>query len=55
MKKLFPPKDFEELELLTWSNPEAVTYYHNKLYKANIHPNYKVEIKQQLIKWGDNY
>lgn len=54
---LFPPKDFDELEIVAWHNPEAVTYYHNKIYTlmGGISPKYDKEIKKQLIKWNDNY
>ena len=52
--KLFPKKeDFDELDIVIWHNPEAVTYYHNKIYKLQkgSSPNYRWEIKDQLIKW----
>ena len=54
--KLFPQKDdFEELGIVVWHNPEAVTYYHNKIYDLNKgrSPNYEREIKKQLIEWKD--
>ena len=32
--KLFPVKDeFEEIDIVVWHNPEAVTYYHNQIYR----------------------
>lgn len=51
--KLFPKKDFEELDIVVEHNPEAVTYYHNKIFVlSNEKPlNYKKEIKQELVKW----
>jgi len=51
--KLFPKKDFEELDLVVWHNPEAVTYYQNKIYELSNRrpPNYEKEIKKQLILW----
>lgn len=51
---LFPQKNFEELEIIVWHNPEAVTYYHNKIYRLQKHaqPNHRWEIKDQLIKWN---
>ena len=53
-RNLFPQKeDFEELDIVVSHNPEAVTYYHNKIWvlsKGNP-PLYKLEIKKQLIKW----
>lgn len=54
--RLFPQKeDFEELDLVVWHNPEAVTYYHNKILELSNQrpPIYKKEIKKQLIKWKD--
>jgi hypothetical protein len=52
-KKLFPQKDFEELDQVVWCNPSAITYYHNKIYKLSKQcpPIYTEEIKKQLIKW----
>jgi hypothetical protein len=55
-RKLFPQKeDFEELNIVVCHNPEAVTYYHNKIYElSKKHPPiYEIEIKKQLIKWKD--
>lgn len=35
-RKLFPQKDdFEELDIVVRHNPEAVTYYHNEIYRLN--------------------
>ncbi len=47
-------KDFEELELVIEHNPEAVTYYKNKIFKLTKErpPYYAIEIKNQLIKWN---
>jgi len=55
-KKLFPQKeDFEELDIAVWHNPEAVTYYHNKIWELSKRcpPLYTIEIKKQLIKWKE--
>ena len=55
-RKLFPNKeDFEELDIVVWHNPEAVTYYHNKIWELSKQrpPIYAKEIKKQLIKWKD--
>ncbi|GIV43877.1 MAG: hypothetical protein KatS3mg035_1000 [Bacteroidia bacterium] len=51
--KLFPEKDFEELPIVIWHNPEAVTYYHNKIFYMSKEkpPIYEIEIKKQLKKW----
>jgi len=53
-RKLFPEKDFEELDIVVWHNPDAVTYYHNKIFQLSKQcpPNYELEIKKQLIKWN---
>jgi len=55
-KKLFPQKDFEELSIVVFHNPEALTYYHNEIYKLNNYKptNFESKIKKQLIKW-DNW
>ena len=56
-RKLFPQKDeFEELDIVVSHNPEAVTYYHNKIYNLSKGTStlYSQEIKKQLIKW-DNW
>lgn len=52
-RKLFPQKDFEELASVVHYNPEAVTYYHNKIFKLSKQKSsiYEIEIKKQLIKW----
>ena len=55
-RKLFPQKKgFEELDIVVWHNPEAVTYYHNKIFELSKQrpPIYEIEIKKQLIKWKD--
>lgn len=55
-RKLFPQKeDFEELDIVVWYNPQAVTYYHNKIFELSKQrpPIYEREIKKQLIKWKD--
>jgi len=56
IKWLFPPKDYRVIELVNWHNPEAVTYYHNMIYKKyGAGVDYDEEITKQLKKWGDNY
>ena len=52
-RKLFPQKDFEELEIVVWYNPEAVTYYHNVIWDLSKQrpPRYANRIKRQLIEW----
>ena len=55
-RKLFPQKEgFEELDIVVWYNPGAVTYYKNKIYELSKQrpPIYEKEIKKQLIKWRD--
>lgn len=55
-RKIFPQKDdFEELEIVVWHNPEAVTYYHNMIFVLEKEKSfdYSKEIKEQLIKWKD--
>jgi hypothetical protein len=50
---LFPQKDdFEELTIVVWHNPEAITYYQNKIFELSkgCPPLYEREIKKQLIK-----
>ena len=56
-KKLFPLRDFEEIAIVVWHNPEAVTYYHNKIWELTKEqpPHYATEIKKQLIKWDKEY
>jgi hypothetical protein len=54
--KLFPQKDeFRELPIIVWHNPQAVTYYQNKIFKLTKgnSPCYEREIKKQLIEWKD--
>ena len=52
---LFPLIDFEEIEIVVWNNPEAVTYYHNKIYQltggADI--DYEKEIIDQFKEWEE--
>lgn len=52
-RKLFPEKDFDEVEVVVWHNPEAVTYYHNRIFNLmkGRGINYEREIGQQLRKW----
>ena len=52
-RKLFPEKDFEEMDIVVWQNPEAVTYYHNKIYHLTKgkSPIYAKEIEKQLKIW----
>jgi len=53
---LFPPKDdFDELNIVVYHNPEAVTYYRNKVYNRVGDVNYKKEIKKQLTHWNKWY
>lgn len=53
-RKLFPEKDFEELDIVIWHNPHAVRYYMNKIYKlTNATCGYEREIKKQLIEWKE--
>jgi hypothetical protein len=54
-RKLFPFKDHYEIDLVTHYNPEAVTYYKNKIYKLTkgASPCYEKEIRKQLIEWKD--
>jgi hypothetical protein len=53
--KLFPQKDFDELPLVVYHNPAAITYYHNKIYilKNKQQVAYADEIKKQLLKWNE--
>jgi len=53
-RKLFPEKDFKELDILISYNPKAVTYYHNRIYGLlnQKSTNYPHEIEKQLKKWG---
>ena len=53
-RKLFPEKeDFEELDIVVWHNPGAVTYYHNKIFNLQNRASclYSKEIKKQLKEW----
>lgn len=54
-RKLFPTKDFEELDIVVWHNPEAINYYQNKIFKLTKEkpPAYEIEIKNQLKDWKD--
>lgn len=54
-RKLFPEKDFEEIDIVVWYNPDAVTYYHNLIFKLGkgATPDYARAIKKQLIKWKE--
>ena len=53
MNWLFPVKDFQEWDLIIWHNPEAVTYYHNKIYKLqkNVGCRFEIEISDQIAAW----
>lgn len=53
MDWLFPEKDFEEIDIVIWYKPEAIAYYHNRIYKLNgdrgtLH---HYEILKQIKKW----
>lgn len=52
-RKLFPEKDFKENTVVVWYNPEAVTYYHNKIFQLakGKSTDYKKEIEKQLKDW----
>ena len=54
-RNLFPEKDFKELDIVVWYNPNAVTYYHNKIYRLSKGKsfNYAKEIENQLKEWKD--
>lgn len=54
-RKLFPQKDFEELDIVVWYNPAAITYYHNKIFRLSkgYSTDWVTEIKKQLITWKD--
>jgi len=56
-RNLFPSKDknFEEIDIVVWYNPEAITYYHNKIYELTkgATPDYARDIRKQLITWKD--
>ncbi len=53
MNWLFPEKEFNEWDIIIWYNPEAVTYYHNKIYtlQKGVSCRYEAEIPRQLKKW----
>ena len=53
MNWLFPEKDFKEWDILIWHNPEAVTYYQNKIFNLmnGKQPLYEVEIPNQIKAW----
>lgn len=52
---LFPEKNFKEWDIIIWHNPEAVTYYHNKIFKLQGGKSclYEIEIPKQLKKWRE--
>lgn len=52
---LFPEKYFKEWDLVIWHNPEAVTYYHNKIYdlQKGVSTHYEIEIPRQIKKWKE--
>ena len=53
-KWLFPQKKgFKEIDTVVNHNPEAITYYHNKIFMLmdKKPPKYAEEIEKQLIKW----
>lgn len=54
---LFPLKSFKEWDIVVWYKPEAVTYYHNRIFYLNKQnsPIYAAEIIQQLKKWKERY
>ena len=52
---LFPLIDFEEIEIVVWNNPEAVTYYHNKIYQLTGVPMRAIKRKSLLYKSGVEY
>ena len=49
----YSKKDFEELEIVVWYNPEAGTYYHNKIFDLSkgATPIYSSSINNQLKKF----
>jgi len=53
-KALFPVKNHLENDIVVWHNPEAVTYYHNEIFRLTKGrtPFYAKEIPRQLKKWG---
>jgi hypothetical protein len=53
-RKLFPKKNHYEIDLVTHYNPEAVTYYKNRIYNlGQQNVCYEKEIKKQLIEWKE--
>jgi hypothetical protein len=50
---LFPEKNFKEWDIVIWHKPEAVTYYHNKIFNLSKHAHtcYEKEIPKQIKKW----
>lgn len=54
LDKIFPPKDFMEDDIVIWHKYNAVTYYHNKIYKLSKGGtyHYSSEILKQLKKWN---
>ena len=57
MNWLFPEKDFKEWDIVIWHNPEAVTYYHNRIFNLlhGVSPIYEKEILKQIKEWKDKY
>lgn len=51
--KLFPTKNHFELPIVILHNPEAITYYTNKIFElnGNITTLYQIEIPKQLKQW----
>lgn len=54
MKWLFPEKNFKEWDIIIWHCYEAVTYYHNKIYRLNndVSTHYSTDIKKQIKEWN---
>jgi len=59
--KLFPRKNFKELDIVVCNNPKAIAYYQNEIFRlknnANLPTGDGIEghargIKRQLIAWG---
>lgn len=50
---LFPLKDFKEFDIVVWHKYDAVTYYHNKIYRLQEGKscNYELEIINQIKEW----
>jgi len=53
MNWLFPIKDFKEWEIVIWHNPEAITYYQNKIFnlQKGVSTSFENEITAQILKW----